>query len=308
MIKSLKCLGLLLFIIFLYINCDLFKNDDISGTWNYSFSETYCELITSSDQTAINPASEINGSINVTGEFNLKLTYINIEELGPSTEISISNSSSKVPTKFPFIEYSLYFDDGELMNHQLLIMTSMNSFTYYVPVSINISYNEELKSIENIESVFWKYDYFTGVLDSNTVTYLSGSTQFQTIEIKANTPKTIERDNFGESISEFILELNNNGKYHYQIQFLNSSLSDTSDGKWETVDNYLILLSEDLDTTKLKYDLDDDKLELRYIEYCEELEGNKQNDCFEEMEDFYHIDSGSLISCKKVNEQHFKRK
>jgi len=306
--RHLKFSVLIIFVLFLCNQCDFFKNDDISGTWNYSYTETYCELITSTDQTAINPASDINGCINVTGEFTLKLSYINIEEFGPSTEISISNSSSQVPTKFPFIEYTIYFYDGEFENHQLLVMSSMNSVTYYIPVSIDLSYNEETKSIEYVESVFWKYDYFTGVIDTNTVTYLSGSTQFQTIEIKANIPKIIERDNMGESISEFILELKDNGKYNYQIQFLNSSLSDTSAGKWEIIDNYLILTSEDSDTTKLKYDLDDDKLELRYIEYCEELEGNKQNECFEEMEEFYHIDSGSLISCKKVNEQHFKRK
>jgi len=306
--RSLMYPGLLLFTFFLFNKCDFFKNDDISGTWNYSYTETYCEIITSTDQTAINPASDINGCINVTGEFNLELSYIDIEELGPSTEISISNSSSQVPTKFPYIKYTIYFDDGELDYHQLIVMSSMNNYTYYLPVSIDISYNEELKSIEHVDAVFWKYDFFTGVLDSNTVTYLSGSTQFQTIEIKANIPKTIERDNFGESITEFILELNDNGKYHNQIQLLNSYLSDTSNGKWETVDNYLILISEDSDTTKLKYDLDNEKLVLSYIEYCEDLDGNKQDECFEEMEEFYHIDSGSLISCKKVNKQHFKRK
>jgi len=308
LISNLKFAVLFFLILPLLPSCDFLNdNSDISGNWNFSKGEYYSELITTSYQIAINPASEDNGCIYMNGEINMELKYINIEDEGPTTELTATNSSSPVPTKFPYIIYSLDLYDGEYEHQQLMIMRSSSSYTYYYPVSIELNFDKDSRSFENISAVFWKYDFLTGIIDSNTIITLSGSTQFQTLDIHANVPTKIEHNVPFESIREYKLELDKDGDYRYHISFLNSMLSDSSYGYWYTLDQYLILVDEESDTTKLKYNIDEDVLILAKIEYCEELETDKQAQCFHDMEEFYHIDFGSLISCKKVNKFYFHR-
>jgi len=311
LINNLKSALLIFLILFLFSSCDLLNdntdNTDISGKWSFTNGEYYSELITSSNQVAINPASKNNGCIYVSGAINTELTYFDIMDYGSITELTASNLSlfpyiifkQRLPSiKYPYIEYTICFEYGEYKKTFLSIFYSNNYDSYY-PSSIEFDFDEDMQSFTNIYALFWKKDPSTSELDSNTVITISGSVQFQKINIQANESTKIEHDASFESIKECEFKFNENGDYYFHITLLDSVVIDLSYGQWYTIDNYLITINETFDTTKFIFDLDGNELILTRIESCP--------DYIDLMEDYYRIDSGSLISFNKVNKLYFSR-
>lgn len=306
MFRKIVCSLLFLPFFTLLSTCD-FQNEeaDISGEWTFSYGESYTNIITSSNQVALNPASEENGCIYVSGEFTAELKHFEIDTSELGFEFIAMNSFAE----HPYIIYLLLIDNGQVDYQQIIIQRSNDSYEFYRPISIEYNFDEDNKSFKSFSSLFCKYDQMTGITDSNTVVTLSGSTQFKRIDVSANTPLKLESDNsWAECIEDYKIEFDTDGNSRYRVYFSNPTISDSIEGVWSIVDQHLTLISENSDTNIYEYKMDHNTLILIDKQSCEEMEISQlRQQCFEKNERFYNIEIGSLISSETVHKLYFQR-
>jgi len=312
-INLYKCTGVLLIAlsIVLFWSCEDDADDennqsDLVGTWYFTDGESSVEITTDSDQTAVLPFSEGIGSIDLSGEITTELTYMMAHEEDGEIEIMLVSQSMNLYPLFPLYVATISITGGG-GSAFFVVSESEDSITIYVANSIDMSFDADNHTLTINSTDFMKIDMSTGQMDTNSVVTFNGTLQSQTVNITANMPTLIDLGEIPSGIMTMIFE--SNGHWLSMIpDYDGDTPIDTSAGTWEIVDGVLMIMEEVddeggnyIDTSVVEYTFSNNILTMNLeIDQCEEEVDYPLEDCLEEAEMEYGLDSGSLVDIVQV--------
>ena len=148
--------------------------------------------------------------------------------------------------------------------------------------------------------------------DSLSVT-LSGTIQANTIAIPANTPTQVDQSYYFDYMPEMTLTLEADGSFviTQTYDYYDQTETETDIGTWSVNGDQLILEDEDDEddedtATELSFSLSGNTLTLMMEEnYCSLAEEDELDECLEEGEMEFGLDSGSLTDLVMVQIMNF---
>lgn len=285
--------------------------EELVGTWYYTDGNYYTEITTNSNQTMVDRFSEGIGSIDVSGEVTETLTYMMVVEYNGDVSIYITNQSMyTMEPDFPIYMVFMYSYGGTL-SASFIAQESEEDYTYYTTDNVDYSYDASIYTL-TIDST-----YFFEMPDSSTVVTIAGTLQSQTINIPANSPTQVDVgvDPF-DYISEFTVSLEADGSWlrTMVMEFEGETETETGVGTWEVDDDQLIIIEEyeengetEIDTVELDFTLSGNTLTLIMKDWCEDEEDYPVEECLEEAEWEFGLESGSLTDIVYVSIMNFSK-
>ena len=215
-------------------NGDSTYPSDLVGTWYLTWGDTYSQITTNSDQTALIPFLAGTGSIDVSGELSTSLKFITatyIDEDAGRIGVSISSQAMFEAPVFP--NYALLvFLDANGSGRGTFLAIDMNGYSTYVADSAAITYAVLTHTLSMNPTDFVKVDG-NGVADSSAIVTLSGSLGANTVLLDAETPTAVSYGiNPFEFVTEYTLILDSDGNWQNLISesYGDDLYRDTSSG------------------------------------------------------------------------------
>lgn len=290
--------------------------EELVGTWYFTDGEFDIEITTNSDQTMVNQFSEGIGSIDVSGEVTATLTYMimMVEEDDGFVGIMVLNQSpytvSLGEQDSPFYAFAIYPPE-DYVSAMFMVYESEYNYTYYTTDTIEFFYDTSTYTLTINSTDFMELDMSTYEIDSSSVVTISGTLQNQTTNIPANSPTQVSFvGDLTDYFSEFTVSLNTDGSWlrTMVMEFEGETETETGVGSWEVDDDQLIIIEEyeedgetEVDTVELDFTLSDNTLTIIMGEdWCEDDEDYSVEECLEEAEGDFGLESGSLTDIVRV--------
>ncbi len=302
--KTISILMLIIIMCFCW-SCDSSTKSvsgDLIGFWHLINNEMVMKITTNSNQNIIDMNSEGTGSINLTGDINASLTYLNFMDYDGYKSITASNSSLMNMT---YPKYNLNITPSEYYSsYQLTIQEDETSYTMYQTDTVDYSFDENTYTLIINSSNFYKLDMSTYQIDSSSVITVSGTLQNTGINILANTPTEIDMGFNEDGDSETTITIEKDGSWSTTTNDGYDGMTETTTGTWEIVDGKLVIIESYaeggitvIDTMEFEYEIKDKNLIIKFEEvWCGSDEEESQEQCYENTELMLGLENGSLIN------------
>ena len=301
--KNLKLIALLIIAIFFITDC---KKEDITnskypekllGTWQMQTYEPYCKVLTNSDQTSWDFFTEGDGSITLSGDYQVELKHV------------ITNGEMTFVSNIPFsIAYS-----GKFNYPVFFIMIMDNMASMEVGISEDEGYlylgtsSQDFVDLESLIISFDNLELINSNGNSGSI-IANGSISPAIINIPANTVSEISLEGVIPTDGDNLI------LYDDGSALKANHHDDSTFCEWEVRDDFLYVIDTtyhqfqpELDTTIYSYSVISNTLTLIIDEGTECKEEDEKDECLKDLERLLYLDEGSLTDVSYYSRYTYSR-